>query len=291
MMVGTVPVLNDYWEYIWNKPKAAGGFLWDLFDQGILRTDKDGEVYDTDGNHGADGIVGPNLEKEASYYAIREIWSPVKLEEREITPGWDHKLGVENRYIYTNLKECQFSFKLQKLHLPNQMVIQMVEVGTIPAPDLAPGEKGQLQIPVPANWADFDVMEITATDRFGKELYTWNYPLLTASAMAGRLMNQAEKTEKLQLTDAGDYLLIQGADVQFTIRKKNGLLQQVRNEKGIIPFTNGPDISAGVTAFKGLETKTFGKDSITITCHFQTRKCELFTYEGIHLDFLPEWLG
>ena len=54
------------------------------------------------------------------------------------------------------------------------MVIQVVETGQIPAPDLAPGEKGQLEITVPANWADFDVMEITATDRFGKELYTWS---------------------------------------------------------------------------------------------------------------------
>ncbi|PTN09550.1 glycoside hydrolase family 2 TIM barrel-domain containing protein [Mangrovibacterium marinum] len=279
--------LYDYWEYIWNKPKAAGGFLWDLFDQGILRTDKDGELYDTDGNHGADGIVGPNLEKEASYYAIKEIWSPVKLEEREITSGWDKKLGVENRYIYTNLKECQFSFKLEKLHLPNHKVIQMVEVGTIPAPDLAPGEKGQLQIPVPANWADFDVMEITATDCFGKELYSWNYPLITASAMADRLMNQAEKTEKLQLTDAGDYLLVQGADVQFTINKKNGFLQQVRNEKGIIPFTNGPDISAGLTAFKGLETKIVGKDSITITCHFQTENADSSRMKEFIWTFYP----
>ena len=121
---------------------------------------------------------------------------------------------------------------------------------------------------VPANWADFDVMEITATNRFGKELYTWSYPLLTASAMANRLMDQSPKTEKLEMTDKGDKLLIQAADVQFTIGKENGFLQQVKNEKGFIPFTNGPDISAGVTTFKGLETKIFGKDSLTITCHF-----------------------
>ena len=70
--------IEDYWNAMWNNPLSAGGFLWDFADQGVVRTDKNGEI-DTDGNHGPDGIVGPYHEKEGSFYTIKEIWSPIFL--------------------------------------------------------------------------------------------------------------------------------------------------------------------------------------------------------------------
>jgi beta-galactosidase/beta-glucuronidase len=57
--------LEDYWEAMWKYPLAAGGFLWDFADEGVVRTDKNGMI-DTDGNHGPDGIVGPFHAKEGS---------------------------------------------------------------------------------------------------------------------------------------------------------------------------------------------------------------------------------
>ncbi|WP_163712498.1 glycoside hydrolase family 2 TIM barrel-domain containing protein [Mangrovibacterium lignilyticum] len=278
--------LYDYWEYIWNKPKAAGGFLWDLFDQGILRTDKEGEVYDTDGNHGADGIVGPKLEREGSYFAIKKIWCPVRLEDLEITPTWEKKIGIENRYIYTNLNECNFSYKLQKLPLPGQMVIQTVETGSIPVPDLNPGAKGQLVIPLSENWADFDVLEITATDRYGKELYTWSYPLHTAGEVASNLVESASNSDKLSLTEGDDAFVIQAAKNQFSISKNNGMLQQVKNEEGIIPFNQGPSLSAGVTAFKNVEART-SKDSIVLISSFETGDADSSRMKEFTWTFYP----
>ena len=47
------------------NPRCAGGFLWDLADEGVVRTDKNNMV-DCMGNFGADGIVGPHFEKEGS---------------------------------------------------------------------------------------------------------------------------------------------------------------------------------------------------------------------------------
>jgi len=79
---------------MWVSPLSAGGFLWDFVDQGIVRTDKNG-VLDTDGNHAADGIVGPYREKEGSYFTIKEVWSPIKFEAKEITPDFDGVLNIE----------------------------------------------------------------------------------------------------------------------------------------------------------------------------------------------------
>src|SRR5206468_2993438 len=97
--------LDDLWKQMWHTPISAGGFIWDFADEAVVRTDKNGEL-DSDGDHGPDGIVGPYHEKEGSYYAIKEIWSPVYLEPREITPSFNGTLRLENRYSYTNLKQC-----------------------------------------------------------------------------------------------------------------------------------------------------------------------------------------
>jgi hypothetical protein len=96
---------------------SAGGFIWDFADEDVVRTDKNNEL-DSDGDHAADGIVGPYHEKEGSYYAIKEIWCPVHLEPREITPAFNGNLRLENRYLYTNLKQCTFSYKLVKFNDP-----------------------------------------------------------------------------------------------------------------------------------------------------------------------------
>ncbi|RZK78451.1 MAG: glycoside hydrolase family 2, partial [Pedobacter sp.] len=71
--------LDDFWSLTQKHPHNAGGFIWAFIDEGVIRTDKGG-IYDTDGNHGADGIVGPHREREASFYTIKEIWSPVYIE-------------------------------------------------------------------------------------------------------------------------------------------------------------------------------------------------------------------
>ncbi len=280
--------LYDYWEYIWNKPKAAGGFLWDLFDQGILRTDKPGEVYDTDDNHGADGILGPKLEKEGSYFAIKEIWSPVKLEDLEITPEWNKKIGVENRYHYTNLKECSFNWSLAKTH--NAMKTGSLTCdreGRLTSPDIAPGKKDVLTLDLPTEWKEYDILSITASDRDGKDLYTWSYPLKTAKDVAKRLLARPGTKSKLELTDSGGSWGVQAGGVQFSINKENGMLLQVRNEKGIIPFTGGPALSAGVSAFKGIAIKST-QDSIVITCSFETDKADLSRMKEFRWTFYPE---
>lgn len=87
-----------------SNPRCAGGFLWDLMDQGVVRTDMN-NIVDCMGNFGSDGIVGPHMEKEGSFYTIREVWSPIQIEAN------GDKLKVSNGYNFTNLKDCKFSYR------------------------------------------------------------------------------------------------------------------------------------------------------------------------------------
>ena len=104
--------LEDFWLRMWNDPLCAGGFLWVFADEAVKRTDT-GEL-DADGNHAPDGILGPYHEKEGSFYTIREIWSPVHFEKRYITPEFDGRFRIQNRFHYTNLDQCSFSYQLDR---------------------------------------------------------------------------------------------------------------------------------------------------------------------------------
>lgn len=61
--------LEDYWLLMWSDPLCAGGFLWNLADEAIERRGLN-DSLDTDGNHGADGILVPSHKKEVSFYTI-----------------------------------------------------------------------------------------------------------------------------------------------------------------------------------------------------------------------------
>jgi len=64
--------LEDFWNAMNLYPANAGGFIWVLNDESLVRTDKN-NAYDSDGNHAPDVILGPHREKEASYFTIKEI--------------------------------------------------------------------------------------------------------------------------------------------------------------------------------------------------------------------------
>jgi hypothetical protein len=160
--------LDDYWNLMLSNPLSAGGFLWVFADEGVVRTDKKDSI-DTNGNNAPDGILGPYREKEGSYYTIKEIWSPVFIESKIITPQFDGRLKLENRFFYTSLKQCRFTYDLVKFSdsFPVKEVNRVTN--SLAAPALSPGDRGWLDLKLPANWKDYDcIAEFRFHDAEGK---------------------------------------------------------------------------------------------------------------------------
>jgi len=233
--------LNDYWEKMWNHPLAAGGFLWVLADEDIKRTDT--KQLDGDGNHAPDGIVGPYHEKEGSFYTIKEIWSPVYIEDKYITPAFDGILNIENRYHYTNLAQCKLVYRWVKLPDPGEKNRKIMAGGVPSIKNLAPLERGKMKIPLIADWQKADVLEVEATDPHGRQIYTWTFPVKSPETVSAALLGSKGKAGVIQFTDGDDYQFKNG-DLQLNIDKKEGILKSVRNAKGTIPLTNGPLLAA-----------------------------------------------
>ncbi len=240
--------LEDYWEKMWHNPLSAGGFLWDFADQAVVRKDKN-DSLDTDKFRAADGIVGPHHEKEGSYFAIKEIWSPVYFERREMTDAFDGTFNIENRYHFTNINTCSFSWTLKRFDVNSSNE----KTGTATAPDIAPLAKGVLKMALPADWKNFDVLYVTATDQYKKEVFTWSFPI-SSPAKTGERMIVKEGTEKiklLQVDTTGIYVNVK--DVQLVFNEVNGMLTSVTNKQGALPFNNGPVVQEGVNNFKGIK--------------------------------------
>ncbi|HAK75844.1 MAG TPA: glycoside hydrolase family 2 [Runella sp.] len=271
--------LEDYWEAMWQAPLSSGGFLWDFSDEGVVRADRNGEI-DTDGNHGADGIVGPYREKEGSFFTIKEVWSPVKFERKEITNAFDGRFRVENRFSFTNLNQCTFSGKLVKVADPLNGA-SAEKTCSVKVPNLKPLEKGDIQAQLPTDWKGYDFLYITATDPQKRELFTWSFPISLPQNIAQRIV-KTEGTGKVTLIETDSLFQVKANGIQLAIKKSNGLLAEVTNAQGSIPFKNGPILQEGVNNFKNLTARTEG-ETLVIESSFQQKT----TYNTLQWTVYP----
>jgi len=262
--------LDDFWELMYRTPLSAGGFIWALLDEDVVRTDKGG-ILDSDGDHAPDGIVGPYREKEGSYYAIKEIWCPVHMEPREITSQFNGQLRFENRYLYTNAKQCSFSYKLAGLDNPHRKTTMASKTGSVVSPDVVPGQFGNLQLQLPADWRNYDVLYITAYGPDRRELFTWSYPISSHEKITKRIIETKGSIKPgIKETDSLYKVSVNGIEVEFN--RNSGVLVNVKNQKGSIPFNNGPVLAEGAekTGFQKLSYQYDG-DNLIIEASFEKK--------------------
>ncbi len=231
--------LKDYWKLMMSNPRCAGGFLWDLMDQAVVRTDQNG-ILDPVGNFGSDGIVGPHMEKEGSFYTIREMWSPVQVLYFD-----SGAFTIQNCYNFINLKDCQFSYRLLKMPAYGESEVKIIKEVKLPSPNAAPGEKAQLKI----ERTDADVIELTAIDPYGKEIFTWGHRHMVKLG-TGNLSkrNLHKNTQKYSYTEDTNQLLVQDGNRQYAFSKKTGRLIGVSVGDKKLSFSNGPRFVAAKRA-------------------------------------------
>lgn len=233
--------LDDYWKQMWNMPLSAGGFLWDFADEAVVRTDKN-NTLDTDGNHAADGIVGPYGEKEASYFTIKEVWSPIYIEDRYIKPNFNGVFRIENRYHFTNINECKMIAKWVQFSGPNGIdKIKTLSESEVKLPSLEPSSKGKIEVEKPHNWQSADALNLTAIAPNGKEIFTWSYPIKIPKILNANHITK-DANGNLNANVENGLININTSGISYTFSEKTGLLQKVKKGNMVIPFNNGPII-------------------------------------------------
>ncbi len=232
--------LEDFWNAMRQHPYFGGGFLWAFHDEAVVRTDQNGRL-DGAADSAPDGILGPHREKEASFFTIKELWSPVVLTKQFLAPGFDGRLAVENRYLYTNLSQCRFSWKLVSFPGPGDQATapRTDATGTAPAPALAPGTQGWLTLALPASWRRSDALYLTATGPDQREIFTWTLPIAYPARPHQPAVAAAGATPP-QAAEEGNSLLVTADGIRYAFDKATGYLLKVTTAKGDVSLGGGP---------------------------------------------------
>lgn len=246
--------LDDYWRMMTSHPLCAGGFIWALLDDGLKRPDT-GEI-DVVGNEAPDGIVGPYRQREGSYYAIKEIWSPIQVARES-----NGVFRVENRYNFLNARDCKFTWQLRDFASPvqtNAPLVTVVRAGTLNSPELAPGQTGRLKISA-ADAESADAFALRVDDPSGRELYTWVWPLRPGDTYR---LTQEPATHHAEPVATNGVIRISTGELTALFSQDTGLLLGVQRGAQSFSLTNGPRLAVGSAAtLKQLHFNDDGPDA------------------------------
>ena len=240
--------LSDYWDAILKSKAGAGGFIWSFVDEDVKRVDKGG-ILDSAGNQAPDGIVGPYREREASFYTVKQLWSPII-----VTPpdGVSHSFTVTNRYAFTNADQCTFEWQTIDFRQPNDTASGSVVLAsrTDHGRSLAPGSSASWDDwgpPAPASGRSAkrtpDATRLLIKDATGRVIQTYVWP---NDSLESRL-DQVEHSvggAKPSATESGDTITATAGDLSLRISKTSGLLISASRHGKSFSLASGPRVVA-----------------------------------------------
>ncbi|MCC3160527.1 glycoside hydrolase family 2 [Hymenobacter sp. 15J16-1T3B] len=279
--------LQDIWALHWQAPRSGGGFLWALVDEGVVRTDQRG-IIDVNGVNAPDGVLGPHREKEGSFYAIREIFSPIqaripgapakaaqKPSKRgqasaasapsgaaatssapplaELPADFKGIVEVENRYHFLNLSQCFFQWELVNFRKPGDAFSGHVTLqrGRAASPEVAPLAKGRLQLDLPKDWQRSDALQLAAFDAQKNLVYRWTWRTGPARRALDGIVTLA--AGPVETTDTDSTLTLKAAGITVGWNRHTGRLTGLKGNNGDkLSFGGGPLLVSGAAAFEGL---------------------------------------
>ncbi|MBN1130133.1 MAG: hypothetical protein JXA71_14170 [Chitinispirillaceae bacterium] len=253
--------LEDYWNLMRSRPRSAGGFLWVFADEAVVRTDNNNRL-DARGNLAPDGIVGPYHEKEGSFYAIREIWSPVQIAMDSLPGDFTGTIEVENRYDFTNFNEVLFTWRLARFaFMDADSGYDTVSQGTARTGSITPGNRGSLRLDLPGDWHDAHALLLSATDGTGRVIGEWSWMIPSASAMRESIV-ETESAATVSVSESASEAIMTAGNVRYTFSKTTGRLANVSVDGRACSFGNGPTLSAGSATLQSIDVSTDGNNGL-----------------------------
>ena len=246
--------LDDKWNFMLSKPLSAGAFLWVFADEGVERRDRNDSI-DTNGNSAPDGILGPYHEKEGSFYTVKEIWSPVYFKATKITQDFNGQLEVSNRFLYSNLSLCKYSYELERFGNSFPKVRIEKKSGTVKSPDIAVGASGKLNLELPDDWKSYDVLYVTAYDQYGRNINTWSWNITQPKDFSNRIITT--DLQKVVTSELNNQITIKSGSTEIIFDKTTGLITGLKSSGKIVSF-NGMQFAGLNRSFK--EMKNYYKD-------------------------------
>ncbi len=241
--------LQDYWNVIEKYPKLQGGFVWDWVDQGILKTDENGEKYwayggdfgpegiRSDGNFCINGLTWPDRTGKPGLAEVNKVYQYIGFEPLSLATG---SIKIRNKYFFTDLSEFVFDWDIVSDGVA-------VKSGKLSFPGFKPGRDTVVNIPVSGIEAApgteyFLNLRVSRSDE-------WNYvpeDHVYASAqfklpIQGKpVIAKLGQLAVLQTNTEGKKLEVSGSDVKIVFDLEKGAMESF-SYKGKPILSKGPE--------------------------------------------------
>jgi hypothetical protein len=239
--------MQDYWDAILKSKAGAGGFIWAFLDEDVKRTDKGG-ILDSQDNMAPDGIVGPYREREASFYTVKQLWSPIIVTPSGAAPN---SFRVTNRYAFLNADLCTFEWQAIAFRKPGDAMSGSVVLAsrTDRGRSLAPGASadwdgwGPPAAAVRTAIKTPDATRLTVRDSTGRVIQTYVWPAANLKQDLDRI-EQSIGGSTPAVEESGSTLTATAGDLSLHISKTSGLLVSASRKGQSFSLGNGPRVVA-----------------------------------------------
>ncbi len=241
--------LQDYWDVIEKYPKLQGAFVWDWVDQGILKTDENGEKYwayggdfgeegvPSDGNFCINGLTWPDRNGKPGLNEVKKVYQYVGFEPVDLNAGL---IRVKNKYDFTDLSVFAFDWEV----VSDGSVIQS---GKVPLPEFRPGKSLDIKIPfdkiIPLPGTEYFLnLKISRNDAWGilPENHVYATEQFKLPVEGSPVPLKQTELVVLQTKTEGNKLEVGGNDILLTFNLENGKLESYKfKEKEL--FLKGPE--------------------------------------------------
>ena len=240
--------LQDYWDAILKSKAGAGGIIWSFVDEDVKRVDKGG-ILDSQGNYAPDGVVGPYREREASFYTVKQLWSPIIVTPPE---GTSHTFTVTNRYGFLNADQCTYEWQTIAFRQPRDadsgsvVLASRIDHGR----SLAPGASASWQgWGAPASESGrngkktADATRLIIKDPTGRVIQTYVWPVADFESRLDQLETSVGGAEPTA-TESGDTLTATTGELSLQFSKTTGLLVSASRQRASFSLAHGPRVVA-----------------------------------------------
>ncbi|MGG3283770.1 glycoside hydrolase family 2 TIM barrel-domain containing protein [Paenibacillus solani] len=227
--------LSKYWNLFDRYPVLQGGFIWDWIDQAIMTRTEDGTEYlayggdfgesPHDGTFCGDGLIFADRSVSPKLHEVKKCYQSVRFDGTCLSEGI---LGLTNRYLFTDLSEFDFVWSLTadgELCGEGRANVQ-----------LSPGEKTEISVPEILNLAVSEKgnQEFIATfslvlkkdeiwAKQGHEVAFGQF-VIPAPASAEIEIAVSQSGKRIEMTEDGEQLVVQGEDYAIRFDKETGEL-------------------------------------------------------------------
>lgn len=230
--------LSDIWSKFTEMPLFAGGLISFFSNEVVINYDLfDG--IDSYKENSSGGIANPFWKKNGLFHSIQSMWSPIQIYFLDQEPQFSGRVGIANQYLFSDLSECQIQIEVLEINGWEKQSIIGSTINSLPP--LLPGQSTEVDLELPSQWQDGDVLKFRAFGIHGEELASWTRPLHEPKEGNHRYFDSNEiEVYPIKVRESIADLQVEVEGKLFFFGKKSGNLELVKIGRKFFYLSQNP---------------------------------------------------